>query len=146
MSVLDPNDQSSSADAEVESNYSVVLDSSDSVDAQATVLEGAIDGTELEVYSSSSGASSADSEDGDVSDTANMDEEHTYLESMGTVRSQAVNHVGIFVSSGSGLGHLMKDEYGEKFVCGKKQSANYVPGISISRKINMCLRCQPVAQ
>ena len=52
-------------------------------------------------------------------------------------------HEGLYINIESGLGHLMNDEYGIKFKCGKFFTQAYRQPSCSGDAIHMCLRCFP---
>ena len=87
--------------------------------------------------------SESSGDNSDIEKLPDVEEENTMLDSVVPTREEAATREGFYVSKESGLGHLMKDELGDKFVCGKRLTSSCRPGISVSRTIHMCLRCQP---
>lgn len=55
-----------------------------------------------------------------------------------------VSQPGLYINQESGLGHLMNDEYGIKFKCGKLLTRAYRPPNRVGDAVHMCLRCFPV--
>ena len=95
----------------------------------------------LETFSD--GVSSEASDISDIEKVPEIEEENAMLDSLVPQRTEAFVRDGVYVSRESGLGHLMRDELGDKFVCGKKLTSSYRPGRTLTRTIHMCLRCQP---
>ena len=102
------------------------------------LLPEAPDQVEDEIVSQSS------SDDSDVLSDISPEEEHSALNNIAVGgRVLFDNEPNVFVHKDSGLGHLMHDEEGLRFVCGKMLSPAYRTASSVSYQVHMCLRCKP---
>ncbi len=86
-------------------------------------------------------------EDEIVSDSSgenlSPEEGHSLLQHISTSRALFNNEPNVYLHKDSGLGHLMNDELGLTFVCGKVLSPAYSAANQVSYQVHMCLRCTP---
>ena len=99
----------------------------------------------LETFSDGEGSESS-GDNSNIEKLPDIEEENTMLDSLVPTRKESLTGEGIYLSKDSGLGHIMRDELGDKFLCGKPLTSSYRPGSSVSRTIHMCMRCQPTGR
>ena len=101
------------------------------------------EGPELEACSSDSDSQDKDSES-DISEIMDCESEDATLSTLRFVAENPAAEDNLYVHKESGLGHLLKDEEGLRFTCGKFLSPSYKKATVHSAAISMCLRCRPL--
>lgn len=89
--------------------------------------------------------SDSSSDDSDVSEDLSLDEEDNLLADLQGSRTILEHESNVYVHKESGLGHIMDDELGKKFKCGKYLTQAYSSATVVSHTVHMCLRCKPIA-
>ena len=65
------------------------------------------------------------------------------LSDMNPARALFTVDSNVYVHKDSGLGHIMSDEMGIRFACGKILTSSYRVASAMSYQVHMCLRCKP---
>ena len=87
--------------------------------------------------------SDTSSDESDVGNDLSPEEEHSILQHISAGRVLFNNEPNVYVHKDSGLGHIMNDDLGLHFACGKQLSPAYRNANQVSYQVHMCLRCKP---
>ena len=99
--------------------------------------------TDPVVYSSDSECRKSSSDLSDVSDVPDDDEEAALIASISIQREVAGDLDNVYINRSSGLGHMMLDDAGVKFICGRTYTEAYKSACNIRYPVHMCLKCRP---
>ena len=112
-----------------------------SLDAGETLISG--DGPELELCSSDSDSNEGYESVSDLSDINDHECEDALLSPLRIVQANPETDPNLYIHKESGLGHILRDEEGLKFLCGKLLTQSYRKANTFSPSVSMCLRCKP---
>ena len=102
------------------------------------------DTNELEPFSSDSSSEGSNESVSDVSNDNDCECEEAMLKPLRIVQDDPQSDPNIWIHKESGLGHVLRDEEGLRFACGKPRTPSYRIATNFTFSVSMCLRCRPI--
>jgi hypothetical protein len=99
--------------------------------------------SEDQVQLSSEESSGSDSVS-DLSDNPDHETEEAMIRPLRLIHENPTPDSNIFIHRESGLGHILRDEDGLKFLCGKLRTPSYRTSSTYTQSVSMCMKCQPI--
>jgi len=107
-------------------------------------LSNLIDNHDLEDCSSESDKDNSASSVSDISQGNDYECEDAMINTLRVVADDPVADSSIFIHKESGLGHVLRDEEGLRFLCGKTRTQSYRVATVYTPSVSMCLKCRPI--